>query len=529
MSDVDGRRAGPREWAGLAVLSLPCMVVSMDAQVLHLAIPQLTAELRPTGAELLWVLDSYVFFGAGALLTMGTLGDRIGRRRLLLVGAAAFAFLSTVAAFAPSAGALIAARAALGVAGAALMPSTLSLIRTMFPRRRQRTTALGVWTASFSLGGILAPLVGGVLLTFFWWGSVFLVAPPIMALLLVAGPRLLPEARDAGVTRLDPVTATLSLAAVLAVVYGVKRLAEDGPRPTPVLAAAAGLALGALLVHRQRRRPGTALDPALWRCTAFTAPLATNALAFFVLYGTQVAGAQYLQLVAGLSPLKAGLCTIPPTLGYLAGSVLGPVAAARARPAYVIAVALGVAAAGFGLMTGVGTNAGLALWLAGAVVSAVGLAPVYTLTTELSIAAVPERRAGVASASVETGAELGGALGIAVLGSLTTAVYRHQMAAGTDLGGPVGDAARRTLGGAVAVAGQVRGGDRLLRQAQQAFEEAFATTAAAGAAVLAVTALLAARGLRRTARHGEPTASGAGGGPGRCSVTAPRGAAEPGQ
>jgi DHA2 family multidrug resistance protein-like MFS transporter len=232
----------------MAALALPCLLVSMDAHVLNLAIPQLTSDLRPTNAELLWIVDSYGFLIAGLLLTMGAVGDRIGRRRLLLIGAAGFGAASVLAAFATSPSMLIAARALLGIAGATLMPSTLALIRVAFPDPRRRRTAFGVWTASFALGGLIAPVLAGVLLDRFWWGSVFLVAVPVMVALLVLGPALLPEFRDPAAARIDAASVLLSLACVFGVVFGVKRAAQDGLDVPAAAAIAAGLALGRAFV-----------------------------------------------------------------------------------------------------------------------------------------------------------------------------------------------------------------------------------------------------------------------------------------
>src|SRR3954468_8531774 len=231
-------RATRREWIGLAVLALPCLLYSMDLTVLNLAVPQISAQLRPSSAQLLWILDIYGFMIAGSLITMGTLGDRIGRRRLLMIGAAAFGAASVLAAFATSTSMLIGTRALLGMAGATLAPSTLSLIRTMFRDPQQRTVAISVWITSYSAGGAIGPLVGGVLLEHFWWGSVFLVGVPVMLLLLAVGPALLPEYRDPSARRLDLPSAALSLAAVLAVIYGLKRFAESGAAMLPVLSIA---------------------------------------------------------------------------------------------------------------------------------------------------------------------------------------------------------------------------------------------------------------------------------------------------
>src|ERR1700737_3225180 len=244
-------------WIGLAVLALPCMITVMDLTVLNLAMPHLSAALKPTGAQLLWIVDIYGFMLAGALIPVGGLGDRIGRRKLLLIGAAAFGTASVLAAFSTSALMLIATRALLGVAGAALVPSTLSLLRTMFENDAERTKAIGVWGASFAVGAAIAPLVGGVLLEHFWWGSVFLVNVPVMVLLLVLGPLLLPEFRDPSAGRLDLVSAALSLLAVLATIYGLKQIAQDGPTWLPALSIVAGVALGVAFVRRQR----TLADP----------------------------------------------------------------------------------------------------------------------------------------------------------------------------------------------------------------------------------------------------------------------------
>ncbi|HKA12672.1 MAG TPA: MFS transporter [Candidatus Dormibacteraeota bacterium] len=234
MGNASAPRAGRREWLGLVAIALPAVVVVMDISILHLAVPKLTAALAPTPSQLLWIVDIYGFLLAGSLITMGTLSDRIGRRRLVLIGAAAFALASTAAAFSTTPEMLIAARAVMGVAGATLAPSTLPLIRNTFLNEQQRAVAVGIWIGSFSVGAALGPFVGGVLLETFWWGAVFLVPVPVMALLLVIGPRLLPELRDPKAGRLDLTSAALSGAAVLAAVYGMKIVAQatqPGRRP----------------------------------------------------------------------------------------------------------------------------------------------------------------------------------------------------------------------------------------------------------------------------------------------------------
>jgi MFS transporter, DHA2 family, multidrug resistance protein len=491
-------RAGAREWSGLAVLALPCLLVSMDAHVLNLALPQLTADLRPTGTELLWAVDAYGLLVAGSLITAGALGDRVGRRRMLLWGGTGFGVASVLAAFAATPAQLIGARALLGLCGAAVLPATLALIRSLFLDRRQRTVAIGIWTASFSLGGVAGPLFAGLLLDRFWWGSVFLVAVPVMALLLVLGPVLLPESRDPGAARLDVPAALLSLAAVLAVVHGIKGFAQDGPQVLPALSVLAGCGLAAAFVHHERHRRDPAVAPVLFRNVAFTAPLLTNACAFAVLFGTGYLVAQHMQLVLGLSALEAGVWTVPSSLGFLAGSVLGLTAARHVRPAFVIGAGLVVAASGFGMLALV--DGGLGLLVAGTVVFSVGLAPVYLVTTEMIVSAAPAHQAGSASAVSETGAELGGALGVAVLGSIGAATYRQAMdaAAANSLPADVEEGARGTLGGALAVAERLPAehGSELVRVAREAFEEAFRTVEVIGAGLLTLVAVGAVLVLR---------------------------------
>ena len=490
-------RAGPRQWAGLAVLALPCLVVAMDAHLLHLALPQVAADLKVGGELLLWIVDLYVFLGAGALLTMGMVGDRVGRRRLLLVGAAAFAAASVLAASASGAPQLLVARGLLGLAGATLMPSTLALIRTMFRDTSQRRRALAVWTASFAVGGLIGPVAGGLVLTHLPWSSVFLVAVPPMLLLLVLGPRLLPESRDHGRSRVDVWSAVTSLAAVLAVVLGLKGLAAGDSGPQPWAALGVGAALAAVFVRRQRRHPDPALDPAVLGRRTVAAPLVVNALAFFVLYGTQYLTAQHLQLVLGLSPLAAGLWGLPGTVGYLVGSVVGPLATRRARPITVVVVGLLVSSAGFAVLMLVGVGAGLLAVVLGTVLFGFGLAPVYSLTTEMVVAAAPAHRAGAVSATQETGAELGGALGIAMLGSLSLALYRgalDEVPAAARSGGAVTE----TLASALAAARQIGGGSgsELADAARSAFTQSYVVAEGLGAALLLTAAVVLAVWVR---------------------------------
>ena len=494
------RKATRREWVGLAVIALPCMLYSMDLTLLNFAVPQLSADLRPSSSQLLWIVDIYGFTLAGSLITMGTLGDRIGRRRLLLIGAAAFGVASILAALSTSAEMLIATRALLGVAGATLAPSTLSLIRSMFRDPKQRTMAIGVWVSSYSIGGAIGPLLGGVLLQHFWWGSVFLVGVPVMALLLVVGPILLPEFRDAEAGRLDLISALLSLCGVLAVIFGLKRIAEAGLAWLPAASILAGVAVGAVFVRRQRQLADPLIDLQLFRAPAFSASLASYMLGTFVGFGAFVFVAQYLQLVVGLSPLEAGLWTLPWPLAFVAGSIVTPMIARRVRAAFVVGAGLIITALGFGLLTRVEGPSGIVFVVMGSAVMSLGLAPVFILATDLIVGAAPPERAGAASAISETSSEFGGALGIAVLGSIGAAVYRSQLANTLPIGVPSDAAAiaRDTLGGAVAIAGRLpdQVGAQLLDTARHAFVQSFELAAGISAAIALTTALVATALLR---------------------------------
>jgi len=488
--------AGRREWVALAVIALPCLLYSMDLSVLYLALPSLTTDLKPSGAQLLWVSDVYGFMLAGFLITMGTLGDRIGRRRLLLVGAGVFGAASVLAAFATSVAMLIAARALLGVAASTLAPSTLSLIRNMFLDPRQRTLAIGIWVTSFSLGAALGPALGGLLLHFFWWGSVFLIAVPVMALLLVVGPILLPEFRDPEPGRLDLASAVLSLISVLAVVYGVKELAENGVGPVAMLVFAGGTVVGVAFLRRQRTLPDPLVDLRLFRRPAFTAALTANTLSLFLVFGTFFLVAQYLQLVLGLSPLRAGLWSVPSSLGFVAGSILAPALARQLQPGITMGSGLALAASGLAVLAQLPAHhgPGLALTLAGSTLLALGISPVVTLATDLIVGTVPPERAGVASGLSETGTELGGALGIAFLGSAATGVFRSDLHTTFPSGMPPQTLADATQQAATLPA---RLGAPLLESARNAFTHGLHVAALMSAAIALLLAILATTRLRR--------------------------------
>ena len=507
-------RATRREWTGLAVLTLAALVYAMDLTVLNLAVPRISAELRPTSAQLLWIIDIYGFLVAGLLLTMGTLGDRIGRRKLLLGGAAGFALASLLAAFSTSAEMLIASRAIMGIAGATVAPSTLSLIFTMFLDPKQRTTAIGFWIAAYSAGGAIGPVLGGVLLEFFWWGSVFLIGVPVMGLLLILGPRTLPEYRDANARRLDLRSAAMSLFAILAVVYGLKEIAQDGIATVPVLSIIAGILVGAVFVRRQLHLESPIIDVRLFRNRAFTASLGTYLLGIFVVIGYFLFIAQYLQLVLGLSPIEAAIWSLPSAIGFIVGSVTAPKIIHRFRPSVIMGTGMAIAAVGTATLVGLGLDAGTGILLivVASIVIALGLAPVITLATELIVGSAPPEQAGAATGMSETSGELGGALGIAILGSVGTAVYRSEVANAlpSDLPAEVADAARDTLGGALAIAQSLPAdlGAALVAAAQVAFIDAIHFVAAVAAVLAVVTAVGTAIALRSVAARPEPVPEG---------------------
>jgi MFS transporter, DHA2 family, multidrug resistance protein len=496
-------KAGRREWIGLAALALACLLYVMDLTVLHLAVPAISEDLQPTSAQLLWIIDIYGFMVAGFLVTMGTLGDRIGRRKLLLIGAAAFGIVSVLAAFSTTPEMLIASRALLGIAGATLAPSTLSLIFAMFHDPGQRSRAIAVWISAFSVGSAIGPVLGGILLEHFWWGSVFLLALPVMALLLIVGPIVLPEYKAPDAGRLDLLSAGMSLIAILSIIFGLKQTAQDGIGPSPLAFVVVGLIVGWLFVRRQFRLADPMIDLRLFRIPAFSASLVINVLAIFVAVGYFLFVAQYLQLVLGLSPLQAGLWSVPSAIGFIVGSNVAPRLVRLVRPAFVMATGLAIAAAGLAVLTQVGGANGLATVVSASVVISLGLAPVFGLTTELIVGSAPPERAGAASGISETGAELGGALGISILGSIGIAIYRGEVgrAVPADVPAAIADVARDTLGAAVAGAAQLPAeiGAALVSVARSAFVEGMqvaATISAVVAVGVAILALVALRDVR---------------------------------
>src|SRR6266540_1174845 len=475
-------RAGWREWAGLAVLALPTLMVALDLFVMLLAVPHLSTALHASSTQQLWILDVYGFMVAGLLLTMGTLGDRIGRRRLLLIGAAA-----------------------LGIAGATLSPSTLSLVMTLFRDPRQQASVVGIWAGCFVVGAIIGPIVGGALLEHFWWGSVFLLGVPAMVLLLVAGPRLLPEFRNPQAGRLDLASVALSLAAILPIVYGLKELARGGWRPLPVATIAVGLAVGWRFVARQRALASAGADPLLdlrlFHNRAFSTTLGSLLANSTLAGGTMAIIAQHFQLVEGLSPLRAGLALVPGMLAAIASFQLAPVLARQVRPAFLFSGGLAVSVTGLLLLTQSSATSGPLILMAGFVLVSFGGGPLVALGTNLVVGSAPPEHAGSAAGVAQTANEFGYALGIATLGSIGVAVYHARMAdaTATSVPGAAAAAARDTLAGATAAAHSLPDqlATALLAVARDAFTGGLHAAASVSAVLLAGIALLIVTTLRQ--------------------------------
>jgi MFS transporter, DHA2 family, multidrug resistance protein len=412
------------KWIGLAVLLLPCMVYSMDLTILNLALPSISAEFKPSAAETLWIVDIYGFMVAGFLILMGAMGDKFGRRRVLMIGAFAFALTSLMASLATSTSQLIIARALLGIAGATLAPSTLSLISLMFKRENERLIAMSLWISSYSVGAVLGPLVGGVIITYFSWQAAFWVGIPVMLLLLICGRHYLPEYIDEKAVTPDVLSVMLSLFGIISVIYGMKTLAEQGIALLSLVILGIGILCLLVFIKRQKRINNPLLDLSLFKSTPFKIALMVNMLGLFFMFGSFIFLSQYFQLVVGLTPMQAGLWSLPSAILFTLASFLTPHLAKRFTNAQIISSCLVISSAGFFALA---FSSGFYSVLASSIVFFVGLTPVFALTTDIIIQSAPPERVGVASAISETAAELGGALGIALLGSLMTFIYRSSM------------------------------------------------------------------------------------------------------
>ncbi|MGI5483767.1 MFS transporter [Streptomyces lavendofoliae] len=482
----------PGRWLALAVLVLAVLLVAVDATVLGLATPFLSEDLKPTGTQLLWIGDVYSFVIAGLLVSMGSLGDRIGRKKLLLTGATAFGAVSVLNAYATTPEMMIAARALLGVAGATLMPSTLALIRNLFHDPRERSLAIGIWGAMASAGAAVGPVVGGFLLEHFWWGSVFLINLPVMVVLVLVGMRYIPESKNPAPGPWDLPSVALSLIGMIGVVYAVKEAAAHGLRTDMAVAAVIGAAALAWFIRRQLRLDAPLLDMRLFHHRGFSGAVLADLLTILGLSGLVFFLSQFLQLVQGRSPLEAGLAELPAAVGAVtAGLIAGHVAR---RFSVRSVVSGGLAAVGLALaaLTLLDRSSGYPMLGASLLVVGVGAGFAFTVTADVILSSVPREQAGAASAVSETAYELGAALGIAVLGSIVTGVY-SDFVSPRGVPAATSAAAHESLGGAVEASAGLPDATAgaLVTAAQDAFVEGLRIAAGAGAAVLLATAVAA--------------------------------------
>lgn len=495
--DVRQHRAGPREWLALAVIVMPVLLISIDNTVLTFALPQVSVALRPSGEQLMWLVDIYPLMLAGLLIAAGSLGDRVGRRRLLLIGAFGFGLASVGAAFAPTAEALIAWRALLGVFGATLMPSTLSLIRTVFVHRDDRRLAIAVWAATFAGGAAMGPVMGGYLLEHMWWGSVFLVNVPIIAVLLVAAPILVPESRDPHPGRLDLSGIAWSMIAMLPFVYGIKQLAEHGVSSESIGAMLLGVVGGVMFVRRQATAKHPLIDLGLFSDRAFSGALGANMLSMVGYAGFLFFAAQFLQLVVGLSPMAAATVLIPGlAVTIIAGFTV--VRLARRVPVHaLVSLSFVMSAAGYAIAAFAGTPTMWSIMIAFAVLG-LGIGFAETLTNDVMLSSVPSHQAGAASAASETAYEIGAVLGTAVLGSVLTSSFRANLTVPAVARFGEQDSAFETLGGAMEQARYYPNeiGEQIVLSAHAAFENAVQRTSAVAIVVALGAAWVSWRTLR---------------------------------
>lgn len=486
-------KATVQAWLGLGVLSLTSLVVAIDLFVMLLALPKISQDLHASSTQLLWITDMYGFLLAGFMITMGTLGDRIGRRKVLLIGSGTFGMISLLVAFSQSAGMLIFVRALLGVAGAMIAPAALSLIRHLFADPKENARAISIWLSCLISGSILGPLVGGVLLEHFWWGSVFLVGVPPMVIALLLGKIVLPEYKNPDADQLHFPSVFLSLATILPLIYGIKEVAAHGWQVVPVVALLVGVVFGVVFVRQQRILSNPLLNVTLFQKPAFTIMLLAMLINTMLPGGVMVLSTQYLQLVAGLSPLQAGLWMTPAMAASIVGFLISPSLARKIRPAYLIALGLICSISGMLVLSLTTVGGGIAPLLVGFALFNLGAGPLTTLGTGIVIGSVPPQKAGAAAAVSQTGNEFGFALGVAVVGSIGAFVYRLQTA--TLPHGLSADAAhsvRETLATAVATTGNLPGqlGRDVLLLARNAFVQEYHTVALLSAVVLAIVAVL---------------------------------------
>jgi len=501
-----GTRTGAKQWWGLAVLVIPSTLLFMMLTILFLAAPNMAADLNPSSTQLLWILDIYGFVMAGFLVAMGVLGDRVGKRLLMVIGAILFAAVSIAAALTTEPSLMIAWRAVLGVAGAMMLPATLGLIFVLFADAKQRGVAIGIWAGGISAGVALGPLLSGLLLEAFGWQATFLVAVPIMALVVIGAPLLLPEHRDP-TARIDVFSALLLVVSLLAIIYSIKSFATEQPLGPSIGLLVAGALVGLWFVIRQLRAKQPLLDVRLFANRTVGGALAVFLLSAAALGGVYLMFSQYLQQVQGLSPLQAGFAILPAAAVLIVVSTLSPIFARKFRPGNVIAIGLLTQVIGYILFTQLDAGTGLALVIASFVITYPGVAPAMALTTDLVVSSVPPEKAGGASGLATTVNDLGLSLGIAVIGSVGVAAYRAQITGTLPDGLPpeAVAAASDSIDGALVAATELPGalGEQLVAAAQEAFTSGLNTAAIVSAVIAGVAAIIAATSLRRVSPTGK--------------------------
>ncbi|MFD3516526.1 MFS transporter [Streptomyces sp. NPDC058657] len=488
---------GANRWVVLALLCASLTLVALDSTILHIAVPSVTEDLRPGSVELLWIVDAYPLICASLLILFGTLGDRVGRRRILLLGYGLFGIASAMAALADTPQILIAARALLGIGGAMIMPATLSILRQVFPDRRERSMAIGIWSAVTGIGAAAGPVVGGFLVENFWWGSVFLINIPLMAVLLPLGRLLLPESRGSGQGPWDVVGALMASAGVLGVVYGVKRAGSGDPTLSaltlgPLLV---GLLLLVLFVRRQRRRAHPLIDMKLFSRPAFTTSVGCIVLGMLALVGLELIAVQYLQLVLELSPLETGMRLLPLTFAAMVAGALGSYVLQRVGPRAMVAFGFTLTAASVTLLTMMGQEDNPGLLAFGFVLLGFGLQATLFGSYESMLSEAPADAAGGAAAIGETSYQLGAGMGIALLGSVMNAAYGPGLKNVDGVSKQHSDYASHSLGEAYEVARELGGaaGAALRSAARAAFVHGLHVTLLTSAALLLVGAVAALR------------------------------------
>lgn len=491
-----------QKWAALALLMVPVLLVAVDNTALTFALPAIASSLQASGVELLWIIDAYPLVLAALLVAMGNLGDRIGRRKLLMIGSAGFGLASIAAAFSPTAGALIAGRAALGLFGATLMPSTLSLIRNIFTDNNQRRLAIAIWAAFFSGGAALGPIVGGWLVDHFWWGAVLMMPAFLLAPLLVLGTRMIPESKDNSPHPIDVPSVFLSILSMGPVAVAIKELTVHGFEPLPLALAFFGVGMGVLFVRRQRRIPAPMLDVALFINPVFSTSIAANVLSFVSMTGFIFFFSQHLQLVEGMSPFQAGITLLPASVATIIAGLSSVPLVRALRPGTVVTAGLALSTTAYVLVALFGNSVGMPVFLLAVYLLSIGIGAAETISNDLIMGSVPPEKAGAASAISETGYEFGALLGTAILGSILTASYQQHLRLPAGLSEADGHAAKETLAGAIDVAHRVGGelGHQLTTTAQHAFDSGVTITAAIGALLMVSVSVAAAIGLRKVPR-----------------------------